>query len=92
MKKIILTAILVLACFVMAYANSDSDPNSNNDAKELFEEKCNLCHTEEYATDIKNTTDEWRAVISTMKNAYGADMTDKESETIIEYLSTHYGK
>ncbi|MHC4946405.1 MAG: hypothetical protein ACYTG7_25615 [Planctomycetota bacterium] len=94
MKKIILTAILVLACFVLAYANSDTeaDPNSNNDAKALFEEKCDLCHGADYATDIKNTEEEWRVVVIRMKEDNGADMTDEEAETIIKYLTTHYGK
>jgi hypothetical protein len=98
LKKIILTTILVLACFVMAYADSDSstdpnsDPNSDNDAKALFLEKCDLCHGADYATDIRNTEEAWREVVIRMKEDNGADMTDEETETIIKYLTKHYGK
>jgi mono/diheme cytochrome c family protein len=71
----------------MAYS-ADADEK----AKELFEDKCSLCHTADYATDIKGTPDEWREIVIRMKDDNGADMTDEEAETIIKYLSTHYGK
>jgi mono/diheme cytochrome c family protein len=90
LKKIILTTILVLACFVLAYANADTEADEK--AKALFEEKCDLCHGADYSTDIKNTEEEWRVVVVRMREDNGADMTDEEAETIIKYLSTHYGK
>lgn len=79
---------MVLTCIVMVYADSDNDEK----AKELFEAKCDLCHSKEYATEIKNSEEEWRVVVIRMKDENGADITDEEAETIIAYLAKHYGK
>ena len=87
MKQTILAIILVLTCFVMAYS---ADPDDK--AKALFEDKCDICHTSDLATDIKSTPEGWRAIVMGMKEDNGAVMTKEEAETVIEYLSTHYGK
>jgi hypothetical protein len=61
-------------------------------AKELIEEKCGLCHTSDYATGTTNTAGEWRETVMRMKDDNGADLTEKEAEAIIGYLSRHHGR
>jgi cytochrome c5 len=86
-KTVLLTVILMLVSFLISYAGV-----SNDEAKALFEEKCNICHTSEYATDKRDTTDGWRMTVLRMRDEMGADLTDKEAEAIIDYLCKHRGK
>mgnify|MGYP001615248470 CR=1 FL=1 len=62
------------------------------DAKALFENKCNQCHSSDRPKALKKTSDEWKATVLRMKNSNGCPITDDEAKLIIDYLSKAYGK
>ena len=88
MKK---TFLFALALVVLAFAGAvmaDDDAA----AKDLFEDRCSLCHSSENATDMTDTPEGWREIVTRMRDENGCQLNDEEFETIIKYLSTHYGR
>ncbi|MBI5099164.1 MAG: photosystem P840 reaction-center cytochrome c-551 [Nitrospirae bacterium] len=62
------------------------------DAKAVFEKRCSQCHNLERAAAQKKTSKEWEKTVMRMKNVNGCPITDEEAKTIIDYLTTNYGK
>jgi cytochrome c2 len=58
--------------------------------KDLFSQRCSVCHEVTNATTQHHTSDEWRAVIQRMVE-HGAVADDKEQAAIIAYLAKNYG-
>ncbi|MCK4910928.1 MAG: hypothetical protein KAR83_04775 [Thermodesulfovibrionales bacterium] len=87
-KTLLLAAVFVLMVSLPAFVSAVSD----DEAKALFEAKCNLCHSATNATDMRETPDGWRAIVLRMKNDNGCDLSDAQVETITNYLSRHYGR
>ena len=88
MKKILLVSVLVLMVSFPVFVQAVSD----DEAKALFEEKCNVCHSATNATELKETPQGWRDIVLRMKNDNGCDIDDSQTETIINYLIKHYGR
>lgn len=59
--------------------------------KNLVERICLSCHEPEKVTKPKLTKAEWKRVVHNMA-ALGAVGTAQEFETVVDYLSTHFGK
>jgi len=59
-------------------------------AKDLFTQRCSVCHEVTNATTKHHSSDEWRAVIQRMVE-HGAVADDKEQAAIIAYLAKNYG-
>ncbi len=38
------------------------------------------------------TVQQWRAIVNKMIRVFGAPISESDAETIIRYLSTHYGR
>ena len=87
-KTLLLVSVLVLMVALPAFVSAVSD----DEAKALFEQKCNICHSATNATDLKETPDGWREIVLRMKNDNGCDLSDVQTETIISYLIKHYGR
>lgn len=87
-RRILLIFVLIVMIALPAFVFA----NSHIDAKALFSAKCNFCHSEENATTMRDTPENWRETVMRMKNDNGCDITDKEAEIIINYLSTNYGR
>lgn len=54
---------------------------------------CLTCHSSAYvSTQPVFDRAHWAAEVAKMRKAYGASIPDKESETIVDYLTATYGK
>jgi cytochrome c5 len=57
---------------------------------ELVQERCTGCHSLERVTSAHKTEAEWEATVERMRDN-GAQLTDAEAQTVIDYLSKTYG-
>ena len=54
---------------------------------------CLTCHSSAYvSTQPPLDKAHWEAEVTKMRKAYGAAIPDKDAETIVDYLTTTYGK
>jgi competence protein ComEA len=58
--------------------------------KAIIQEKCVVCHALTVVTSKHSSRKEWDQVVNQMVSR-GADLTDEEIDTVIEYLSKNYG-
>src|SRR5437879_3699235 len=70
-------------------ASAQSLPNGPG--KDVFQRVCSACHEAELVMDKKQTKEGWSATVDEMV-ARGAEGTDKEFDTIVEYLAKNFGK
>jgi hypothetical protein len=66
-----------------------ADQMPDGDGKKLIVAKCQLCHTLERVVTSHRTKDDWQAVIALMVEQ-GADLTDDQSKTVVDYLAANY--
>lgn len=59
--------------------------------EELVQEHCyNSCHDAEAVTSARKTEQEWETTVQRMR-LIGAQLTDAEAQTVVDYLSENYG-
>jgi len=63
----------------------------NGPGKDVFEKICNACHEAEIVIGRKGTKEGWNFTVDQMVSR-GADVTDQEFDTIVEYLAKNFGK
>jgi cytochrome c5 len=63
---------------------------SSGDGAALLEERCTVCHGLERTTQVQKTRDEWEQTVTRMVG-HGAELTEDEQATLIEYLTATYG-
>ncbi len=87
-------AILMLAS---ASALAQSTPPAasaatmpDGDGKPVVQKSCTVCHSLSVVTSKRASHTEWAQVVNQMVSR-GADLTDDEMDTVIEYLSKNYG-
>ena len=61
-------------------------------AKDLFEEKCSICHPLDRPKSKTRTKDEWEITVMRMMNMHRAPITEAQARLIIDYLTENYGK
>ena len=59
--------------------------------KDVVVKACTSCHDADNFTSKKHTKAEWKEVVDTMV-AYGAEVSDADSEIITTYLAKYFGK
>ena len=60
---------------------------------ETTQRACRTCHSSDYVvTQPRGDARQWDAVVTKMIKVYGANITPDEAKTIVQYLSTEYGK
>lgn len=64
-----------------------SDP-----AAPVFANVCGKCHPKERVTAMRRTRSQWEEVITTMITARAAQISDDDFDTVLGYLSRHYGR
>ena len=57
---------------------------------ELLQERCTVCHDLGRVEAASNTLDEWEHEVEHMREL-GAQLTDAEAQTLVEYLAETYG-
>jgi sulfite dehydrogenase (cytochrome) subunit B len=63
--------------------------NSDAAGKKILEDVCTACHDLDLVSDQHLSKDEWQMVVVSMV-AKGANLTDKDTPTLVEYLSKTY--
>jgi len=65
-------------------------PQPTLTGEELVQERCTVCHGLE-RLDHPHTRAQWEGVVELMRS-YGAELTDQEAQTLVEYLVENYGR
>jgi DnaJ-class molecular chaperone len=60
------------------------------DAAVLLEERCTECHGLDRVTSQSKTASEWATTVANMVEK-GANLTEAEQETLVDYLAETYG-
>lgn len=104
MKKFIhLTIIIFVVVVGFSYGGSQDKVTSINlptiltelkpgDGREKVEEFCNICHSVDYITmQPKLSNAQWTVTVTKMIKVFGAPVSEKDAEIIVNYLTTSYG-
>ena len=90
-KAKIFLAIIAIGLFVFGSLAFAQDFDMEK-ASQLFEAKCSKCHSVERPKGKVKSREEWTATVKRMQAKSPGWYSDEEAETLIEYLSTTYGK
>ena len=61
------------------------------DGKKILEDKCTVCHGLDTVSEQHLDKDGWQMIVNDMKDK-GADLSDKDTPTLVDYLVKTYGK
>jgi competence protein ComEA len=84
----------VLALFAVAGAiapRAQAQDLPDGPGKDVVVKACTSCHDADNITSKKHTKAEWKEVVDTMV-AYGAEVSDEQTEIITTYLAKYFGK
>ena len=74
-----------------AQAQKKEEPPPNNQSqKELFEAKCQKCHSLERIKEAHLTRDTAKEVVERMRKKAGADISPTDAESIYRYLGDYF--
>lgn len=95
MLRFIAASSLVGFCLLFAVAQSAPpkagvDALPNGPGKDVVQKNCLSCHNARVATSKRGTEDDWATTVSQMIGR-GANISDDDADTIIEYMATHFG-
>lgn len=83
-----LIAILAITLLIPPLAGSQELPEG--EGKKLLRERCAGCHTLKPVTDLKQSREEWKALLVKMVG-YGAQLNQEEIIVATEYLTKYFG-
>lgn len=84
----LLSCGLLMALLAQQYPPIDNLPDAKG--KETVDKVCAACHPSTDVSRFRKSKDEWQAVIDDMLTK-GAEATDAELDTIVDYLSRCFG-
>lgn len=96
--------ILILLCFMIVTIAVGEEMKSitltdlktdlkEGEGLEAVKTHCNTCHSLDYITmQPAFSKGQWTAIVNKMKKVFGAPINDIDTESIINYLSTNYGR
>jgi len=85
-------AALIFCFFLLTSpAKSDNDQFPEGAGKATFVKVCSQCHALDPIATLRYSKPEWKDLVDDMKGK-GAEATDEECTTIVEYLSKNFGK
>ena len=90
MKSCIFAVTVLVFLFLVPFLPHSAAQDTVN-AKTLFENKCNVCHSANRAKSTNKTNEEWTKTVTRMKAKTGM-ITTEEARLIIDYLTKTYGK
>ena len=88
-KQII--CFVVCAVVIASWVLGQRAVTGQVDAKALFEQKCNNCHSTDRPKSKQKTAAEWATNVERMRGN-GASLTDEEATVIVNHLAQHHGK
>ena len=65
-------------------------PSGDLTGEELLEARCTGCHGLDQVKSASKTESEWEATVERMRGK-GAELSDAEAETLVDYLTETYG-
>jgi mono/diheme cytochrome c family protein len=94
MTSIVLPLLILLwaAASARQAAAPSQETAADSKGRETFLRVCATCHTAEWATAEGRSRAQWEATMISMQTARGAVITPEDFTTILDYLSTHYGR
>ena len=90
MKTIIFQFCAICCLASVFFADSAKAALPDGPGKEVTIKVCSKCHSPEQATSLHQSQDAWERTVAKMVNM-GAQGTDAEFDTIVEYLSKNFG-
>ena len=69
--------------------SKDTSPNDEKN-KQLFEAKCQQCHSLERVQKAHLDRDKAKVVVDRMRQKPGANISESEAESIFEYLGSYF--
>lgn len=101
MRLMILSMLLVFSSIVIVSAEDMKTitlPDLKTELREgegfdKVKTHCNKCHSLDYITmQPRFSAQQWTGIVNKMRKVFGAMINDDDTESIIKYLSTNYGK
>lgn len=80
---------MLAACGGVQEPAADTPP-AGPTGEELVQDRCTGCHGLERTTSASKTQQEWEATVARMRGL-GAELTDAEAQTVVDYLAETYG-
>lgn len=96
MASAVLRSAVFVSCAVaaVAWAGEDAIQLKDGPGREVVETRCVACHSPDYIQMNSPILDRkgWEASVGKMVRIMGARLDEGEVRTIVDYLSTQYGK
>ncbi len=91
-RRTVCSSVLAVCLVVGAAApRASAQDLPDGPGKDVTVKACTSCHDADNFTSKKHTKAEWKEVVDTMV-AYGAEVSDADSDIITTYLAKNYGK
>ncbi len=95
MFRLIAPSSLIVLCVLFAVAQSAPskagvDNLPDGPGREVVQKNCLSCHNARTATSRRGTEDDWAAIVSQMIGR-GANISDDDADTIVQYMAAHFG-
>ncbi len=88
---VFLFSALMLVPFLSVAAAQTTDAAPSPDPhQQLFETKCQKCHSLERVKEAHLTRDQVKPTLDRMKSKPGADISPTEADSLYEFLSTYF--
>src|ERR1044071_4385107 len=82
---------LLFAALAASIGYAQPQPPDLAKSRETFQKVCGTCHTPESVVTSRRTRDQWQEEIGRMV-ANGAKGTEEEFATVLEYLTSQFGR
>lgn len=82
--------MLSLTAFFLAAATAGASDLPPGEGKEVVQRMCTSCHAPKVVTSKRASKTQWAQIVNQMVSR-GAEGTDDEIETVVEYLSKNFG-
>ena len=92
MKTLLRIGLLLTSLLVVDLIPISGMTAENSDVKAIFEKRCSLCHPTTKPLSTDKSGEEWKKTVNRMKGYAGGRISDKDAETIAEYLTKIRGK
>lgn len=86
--RLIFTGILTLTVAVAVHAQ---DVLPDGEGRDIVEYVCSQCHDLLQVTQASKTHEQWRFIVTSMRNQ-GAPLEEHEIDTVVRYLTEHFGQ
>lgn len=81
---------MLLLTTILLAASTSSSALPPGDGKPIVERMCSSCHALKVVTSKRASPEQWAQIVDQMVSR-GAEGTDEEIETVVDYLSKNFG-